>query len=253
MKYCSGIFFDYLLFYLILARLWFNILFTSAAGNFHIWVIIFSCSLSFNSVHQNVIHFAIKLPFYFLTQFKMFFLGEPWSSEFGSTVHFLSTWCSSWSTIPSYCIVWCNQYFSVQYFSVQCDQTYWWNYYTWKQHNSFRTIPTKHHVPLGKCEPRRIDFFTYELKRLSKTWRDAKGSSGHSKLLKQCEDSAYIIKIKHKTGSPAKRKLEQELINEQVKRKALKMIWIKWTMNFRNVTLINRKLTKKTNHTISTR
>ena len=89
-------------------------------------------------------------------------------------------------------------------------------------HSVFRRILTKHHVDLDKFNPNSsLKALTSKLGRLWKSWRSATGTNGRQRLWRKFGNSTYTLKVQHETGSPNKRKLEQELKTEKAKRRKL--------------------------------
>lgn len=86
----------------------------------------------------------------------------------------------------------------------------------------FRHILNRHHMTISDFNlDLSLAVLGAKLRRLWTAWTKKSSGSNHKKMIKKWEKSKYKCKIYHKTGSPTKRKLEDEVRNEQVRRKKL--------------------------------
>ena len=86
----------------------------------------------------------------------------------------------------------------------------------------FRQILVRHHISFKKVDVIfSIRTLESKLRRLWKAWTCKSSGHHHTKLSKKWEKSKYALKVSHKTGSPTKRKLEEEVKDERVKHRKL--------------------------------
>ena len=86
----------------------------------------------------------------------------------------------------------------------------------------FRQIVNRHHLVFEDFNFKlSLPLLGSKLRRMWTTWIKKSGGHWHSKLRSQWEKSKYTCKVYHKTGSPTKRKLEDEVVHAQVARRKL--------------------------------
>ena len=86
----------------------------------------------------------------------------------------------------------------------------------------FRRILDRHNMSFAKFNIEySLTSLESKLRRLWNSWQKNKSGSSHQKLIKKWEKTVYKLKVQHKTGTPNKRKLEEEVKEERSKRRKL--------------------------------